>query len=75
SFSGGEVFRSGLTYRRGRGRIFYFSPGDQKYPVYLDDGVRRVLANAARWASSSGAHTVPVVSHPRRGAFLERPPG
>jgi trehalose utilization protein len=75
SFSGGEVFRSGLTYRRGRGRIFYFSPGDQKYPVYLHDGVRRVLANAARWASGSGAHAVPAVSHPPRGAFLERPRG
>ncbi|MGI8869268.1 MAG: ThuA domain-containing protein [Mycobacteriales bacterium] len=28
SFSGGEVFRSGCTFRRGNGRIFYFSPGD-----------------------------------------------
>ena len=32
SFSGGEVFRSGCTFRRGHGKIFYFRPGDQDYP-------------------------------------------
>ena len=50
SFSGGEVFRSGMTYHRGKGRIFYFSPGDQDYPVYHHPDVRRVLANAVGWA-------------------------
>ena len=51
SFSGGEVFRSGLTYRRGAGRIFYFSPGDERYPVYRHPQIRRVLANAVEWAA------------------------
>ena len=51
SFAGGEVFRSGVTYRRGRGRIFYFSPGDEAYPVYFHPQIRRVLANAVRWAA------------------------
>ncbi|SDY69950.1 ThuA domain-containing protein [Herbiconiux ginsengi] len=51
SFSGGEVFRSGVTFTRGLGRIFYFSPGDQDYPVYFHEDVRRVLANAVAWAS------------------------
>ncbi|GAB7191013.1 trehalose utilization protein ThuA [Kineococcus sp. NUM-3379] len=50
SFSGGEVFRSGCTFRRGHGRIFYFSPGDQDYPVYHHRDVRRVIANGVRWA-------------------------
>lgn len=50
SFAGGEVFRSGVTYRRGRGRVFYFSPGDEAYPVYFHPQVRRVLANAVEWA-------------------------
>lgn len=50
SFSGGEVFRSGMTYRRGYGRIFYFRPGDQDYPTYFHPGVRRIIANAAEWA-------------------------
>ena len=52
SFSGGEVFRSGMTYRRGFGRIFFFSPGDQDYPVYHQKEVRRVLANGVEWAKT-----------------------
>lgn len=51
SFSGGEVFRSGITYRRGVGRIFYFSPGHEEYPVFLHPGVRGILANATSWAA------------------------
>jgi trehalose utilization protein len=50
SFSGGEVFRSGCCWRRGKGKIFYFSPGDQEYPVYWHSDVQRVLANAVEWA-------------------------
>ncbi|ADB31432.1 protein of unknown function DUF1037 [Kribbella flavida DSM 17836] len=50
NFSGGEVFRSGCTFRRGHGRIFYFSPGDQEYPVYHHQAVRRVIANGVAWA-------------------------
>ncbi|HEX6510275.1 MAG TPA: ThuA domain-containing protein [Chloroflexota bacterium] len=50
SFSGGEVFRSGCCFTRGLGRIFYFSPGHETYPVYHQPEVRRVLANAVRWA-------------------------
>ena len=50
SFTGGEVFRSGCTFRRGLGKIFYFSPGDQAYPVYHHPDVQRVIANGVRWA-------------------------
>lgn len=53
-FEGGEVFRSGCTFRRGAGRIFYFRPGHETYPVYFDPHVRRVLANAAEWAAQRG---------------------
>lgn len=51
SFAGGEVFRSGVTFRRGRGRVFYFSPGDEAYPVYRHPQIQRVLANAVGWAA------------------------
>jgi len=51
SFASGEVFRGGCCYRRGRGRLFYFSPGDQDYPVYHHPHIRRVLANAVLWAA------------------------
>ena len=49
-FQGGEVFRSGLTYRRGAGNIFYFRPGHETYPTYHDATVQQVLRNAVKWA-------------------------
>ncbi|BDZ48300.1 trehalose utilization protein ThuA [Frondihabitans sucicola] len=54
TFAGGEVFRSGVAYHRGLGRVFYFSPGDQEYPVYHHPDIRRVLSNAAQWAAPRG---------------------
>jgi trehalose utilization protein len=51
SFAGGEVFRGGCCFRRGAGRIFYFGPGDQDYPIYHHPDVQRVIANAVRWAA------------------------
>jgi len=51
-FSGGEVIRSGCTFRRGYGKIFYFSPGDQDYPVYHHKDIRRVIANGVSWANT-----------------------
>jgi trehalose utilization protein len=54
-FEGGEVFRSGCTFHRGRGRIFYFRPGHETYPIYYDSNVRRVIGNAVQWARPSGA--------------------
>ena len=50
-FEGGEVFRSGCTWERGHGRIFYFRPGHEAYPTYHDANVQRVLANAVQWAA------------------------
>jgi trehalose utilization protein len=50
-FQGGEIFRSGCCYRRGRGRIFYFRPGHETHPTYFHPDVRQVIANAVRWAT------------------------
>lgn len=52
SFRGGEVFRSGCCFTRGQGRIFYFSPGHETYPVYHQKEVQQVIANAVEWAYS-----------------------
>jgi len=49
-FENGEVFRSACTYKRGRGRVFYFRPGHETFPTYYHPQVRRVIANGARWA-------------------------
>lgn len=52
-FAGGEVFRSGCTFTRGRGRIFYFQPGHEYNPTYHDKNIQQVLRNAVRWAAPS----------------------
>jgi trehalose utilization protein len=76
SFTGGEVFRSGVTFTRGHGRIFYFSPGDQEYPVYFHPQIRRVLANGVQWAapvaSPAVTRSLPAVDHPDRDWYLTR---
>ena len=51
SFDGGEVFRSGCTYRRGSGKVFYFRPGHETYPTYHHKDVQRVIQNAVEWAA------------------------
>lgn len=50
-FEGGEVFRSGCCWERGHGRVFYFRPGHETYPIYHNPQVQRVIANAVRWAA------------------------
>ncbi|WP_031510399.1 ThuA domain-containing protein [Streptomyces megasporus] len=69
SFSGGEVFRSGCVFRRGHGKIFYFSPGDQGYPVYHHPDVRLVVSNAVRWAAPEGERRVPTSARCETGWF------
>jgi trehalose utilization protein len=62
SFAGGEVFRSGCCFTRGHGRIFYFSPGHEWYPIYHRPDIQLVLANAVRWAAETapaGPRTIP----------------
>ncbi|MBE6569830.1 MAG: trehalose utilization protein ThuA [Ruminococcaceae bacterium] len=54
-FSGGEVFRSGCTFKRGRGKIFYFRPGHESVPTYHDKNVQKVLINAVEWAYTPAA--------------------
>ncbi len=58
-FEGGEVFRSGNCYHRGNGKIFYFRPGHETYPTYYDKNVKRVIANAVRWAAPQGSWADP----------------
>jgi len=53
-FEGGEVFRSGATWHRGKGKIFYFRPGHETYPIFYNKEVLKVLSNGVRWAKFSG---------------------
>ncbi|PLT47277.1 hypothetical protein B8V81_1501 [Paenibacillus pasadenensis] len=61
-FEGGNVFRSGCTFHRGQGKIFYFRPGHETHPTYYDANVLKVIGNSVRWAAPSNAAT-PVRGH------------
>jgi trehalose utilization protein len=50
-FQGGEVFRSGCCWHRGKGKIFYFRPGHETFPIYHDPTVMKVIYNGIRWAA------------------------
>lgn len=50
-FQGGNVFRSGITYRRGYGKVFYFQPGHETHPTYYNPDVQRIITNAVHWAA------------------------
>lgn len=52
-FSGGEVFRSGATWQRGHGKVFYFRPGHETYPTYHHAQVQQVITNGVRWARAT----------------------
>ena len=70
-FQGGEVFRSGCCFKRGLGRIFYFRPGDQDYPVYHQREVLQVIGNAVLWAAPRDGVDVP--RHRNTADGRERP--
>jgi len=57
-FEGGEVFRSGATWTRGNGKIFYFRPGHETYPTYHQKEVLLVIRNAVRWARPEGSRWI-----------------
>lgn len=74
-FEGGEVFRSGCCFSRGKGRIFYFRPGHEAFPVYHMAEVRQVIINAVNWAAPEAlpeityGNTEPVVEFMPSEAF------
>lgn len=61
-FSGGEVFRSGCTFKRGLGKIFYFRPGHEEYPTFYREDISKILTNAVRWAAPIDI-TPPTLGH------------
>ncbi|KKN76573.1 hypothetical protein LCGC14_0368640 [marine sediment metagenome] len=71
SFEGGEVFRSGCTWRRGAGKVFYFRPGHETYPVFYNENVQKVITNACRWAKPAGPRVISTCESPELGWFLK----
>lgn len=59
-FEGGEVFRSGCCWQRGLGRVFYFRPGHETYPMYHHPDIQRVMINAVKWATPHTIRHIPI---------------
>jgi trehalose utilization protein len=51
-FNHGNVFRAGVTFKRGNGKIFYFQPGHQSNGAYLNPSVQKIIENAVYWAKA-----------------------
>ncbi len=63
-FEGGNVLRSGVAFQRDMGKIFYFSPGHETYPIYYQPEVLQVIANAVRWAAPAKIFPVRTTRQP-----------
>ena len=63
-YEGGEVFRSGCTFRRGQGKIFYFSPGHESFRIYDMPQIQRVIQNAVGWAAPLSYPNIEADKHP-----------
>lgn len=59
-FAGGEVFRSGCTFLRGLGKIFYFQPGHEEYPTYYIPYIQKIINNAVHWCYSETRRQKPL---------------
>jgi len=46
-----EKSRQGLCWTCGKGKVFYFQPGHETYPVYEDPNIRLILHNTVLWAA------------------------
>ena len=52
AFEGCGSFRAGAAYHRGRGKVFYFQPGHETYPVYRQKEIQDIILNAVYWANN-----------------------
>ena len=52
TFAGGEWFRSGSVWNLGKGKVFYFRPGHETYPVFKEKLPLLVIENAVRWLAA-----------------------
>ena len=65
-YEGGEVFRSGCTFHRENGKIFYFQPGHETFPIFYDPNVQKIISNAVAWAKPGYRISVLEAPHVKR---------
>ena len=63
-FEGGNVFRSGVAFDRGKGKVFYFSPGHETFPIFHDPTVLKVIGNAIRWSAPAEEYQDRITAQP-----------
>ncbi len=49
TWDAGESFRSGSVWNLGQGKVFYFRPGHETFPVFQQPETLRIVENAVRW--------------------------
>ena len=68
-FKGGEVMRSGCVFNRGYGKVFYFRPGHETLPTYLNPQIQQIVLNAVKYV----APVVGVLDKPTDSIWVKEP--
>jgi len=66
NFSGGEVLRAGCCWRKENGKVFYFQPGHETFPIYYNEQILRIIKNAIHWAKPDYRITELVCPHVKK---------
>ena len=48
---GVDKSKQGFVWQIGKGKMFYFQPGHETNPIFMDANVRKIMANAVKWAA------------------------
>ena len=59
----GEWFRSGSVWNIGKGKVFYFRPGHELYPVYKNKNVLKIIENAVIWLGKCSVGNITILKH------------
>jgi len=46
-----EHAQQGMVWTIGKGRVFYFQPGHEGYPIYFQEEIRQVFRNGVKWVA------------------------
>jgi len=53
TYADGQHARQGLCWTLGQGRIFYWRPGHEEYPIFFQPEVQKIITNAVHWLGHS----------------------
>lgn len=53
-----EWSRQGLTWTIGKGRVFYFQPGHETYPIFYQKEIQQIMRNAVQWCAPDRMITI-----------------